>query len=71
MLGINWTPIVENYTNETEDFVTGNLSLRQFIQSVDGDARHELYRAEKQYGTNKSRQLARRALNRRNIFVTS
>lgn len=68
---INWNNVINNFTNETIEFVNGDLSLRDFVKSTSSDpnACAAVRTIEKVHRTAKGRKLARRALQRRGIYA--
>lgn len=67
---VNWTKIVKANPGVLQDYAENVLSLRAAIQETrNPEARRELYKVEKLYGSNYGRRVARKALRRRGFFV--
>ena len=66
MSAINWSTIIEDDRSAVVEFARGG-AIRNFAKSLHSEAKSEVYRMERTYGAEHSRQLAKRALNRRGV----
>lgn len=70
---VNWNVIVDELgTSEVRSFALGNLSGRQFYESAMctfGESSPQVRNLLRNYGVNKARQIARKALKRRGVSV--